>query len=264
MSSKSERRAAARQAREQQEHAARKAAERRRRFLQLGGVLALAAVVVIVAAVVLGGGGDDERAPADGSAPSAAQSREVGALFAGIPQRGTVLGDPDAPATLTEYADLQCPFCAEYARDVLPTVVRDYVRPGRLKLDLQLMSFLGPDSVRAAQMAAAAGMQNRMWPFAELFYRNQGQENSGYVTDEFLRGIASATPGLDAERAMRDRDSQEAAEAVQGVTRTAERAGVNSTPTFFVSRGRGEPRALELQTLTPAEFTAKLDAALQR
>jgi len=261
MSTKSERRAAARAIREQRERAERRSAERRRRLLQLGGAVALAAVVV-VAAVVLSGGGSEGRA-SSGGAPSAAQSREVGALFAGIPQRGTVLGDPRAPATLTEFADLQCPFCAEYARDVLPTVVRDYVRPGRLKLDLQLMSFLGPDSVRAARMAAAAGMQNRMWPFAELFYRDQGQENSGYVTDAFLRGIGSAVPGLDVQRALRQRSSPAAARAVQAATRAADHAGVESTPTFFVTRGGGQPRALELQTLTPGEFTAKLDAALR-
>jgi protein-disulfide isomerase len=262
MSTKSERRAAARAIREQQERAERRSAERRRRLLQLGGAVALAAVVVVVAAVVLSGGGSEGRA-SSGGAPSAAQSREVSALFAGISQRGTVLGDPRAPATLTEFADLQCPFCAEYARDVLPTVVRDYVRPGRLKLDLQLMSFLGPDSVRAARMAAAAGMQNRMWPFAELFDRDQGQENSGYVTDAFLRGIGSAVPGLDVQRALRQRSSPAAARAVQAATRAADHAGVESTPTFFVTRGGGQPRALELPTLTPGEFTAKLDAALR-
>ncbi len=263
MSTKSERRAAARAIREQQERAERRSAERRRRLLQLGGAVALAAVVVVVAAVVLSGGGGSEGRASSGGAPSAAQSREVGALFAGIPQRGTVLGDPRAPATLTEFADLQCPFCAEYARDVLPTVVRDYVRPGRLKLDLQLMSFIGPDSVRAARMAAAAGMQNRMWPFAELFYRDQGQENSGYVTDGFLRGIGSAVPGLDVQRALRQRSSPAASRAVQAAARAADHAGVESTPTFFVTRGGGPPRALELQTLTPGEFTAKLDAALR-
>ena len=262
MSTKSERRAAARAIREQQERAERRSAERRRRLVQLGGAVALAAVVVVVAAVVLSGGGGSEGRASSGGAPSAAQSREVGALFAGIPQRGTVLGDRRAPATLTEFADLQCPFCAEYARDVLPTVVRDYVRPGRLRLDLQLIGFIGPDSVRAARMAAAAGMQNRMWPFAELFYRDQGQENSGYVTDGFLRGIGSAVPGLDVQRALRQRSSPAAPAPCRARARRRPR-GVESTPTFFVTRGGGQPRALELQTLTPGEFTAKLDAALR-
>ncbi len=262
MSTKAERRASARAARGERERAERRAAERKRRLLQLGGVVAAAAAVVVVAAVLLGGG-ESASTPPSGGEPSAEQSREVGAMFAGIPQRGTVLGDPSAPATLTEFADLQCPFCAEYATDVLPTVIRDYVRPGRLKLDLQLMSFLGPDSARAARMAAAAGTQNRMWPFTELFYRNQGEENSGYATDAFLRRIGSGVPGLDVERALRRRSSPAAARALEGGTRAAARAGVTSTPTFLVTRGGGRPEALELQTLTPGEFTDKLDAALQ-
>jgi protein-disulfide isomerase len=58
--------------------------------------------------------------------------------FAGIPQDGTALGSASAPATPTEYADLQCPFCADYARDVLPAVVERYVRTGRLRLELRL------------------------------------------------------------------------------------------------------------------------------
>lgn len=60
-----------------------------------------------------------------------------------------------------------------------PTVVRRYVRPGRVRLDLYTLTFIGPDSERAAGVAAAAAQQDAMWPFAELFFRNQGPENSG-------------------------------------------------------------------------------------
>jgi protein-disulfide isomerase len=67
-----------------------------------------------------------------------------------------------APATLTEFADLHCPFCADYARDVLPAVVDRYVRTGRLRLELQLLAFLGDDSLRGGRMAAAAARQDRL------------------------------------------------------------------------------------------------------
>lgn len=262
MSTKAERRAQARQEREAREQAERASATRRRRLVQLGIAAALALVVVGAAILISRGGGDDEVAATGDDAALAAQGREVAALFEGIPQDGTVLGDPDAPATLIEFADLQCPFCADFAGDVLPTVVDDYVRDGRLKIDLQLLSFLGDDSVRAGRMAAAAGEQDLMWPFVELFYRNQGQENSGYATDDFLRRIGGAVPGLDVDRALAEREDPAAADVLQSATEEAEQLGATSTPTFFV-RSDGRLRPVEVEQLTPEAFTTALDAALR-
>jgi Thioredoxin len=154
MSSRVQQKAAAREARLAAEAAERRRAARQRAVKRLG-VIASLAFVVVVAAAVAGPGGDDPGAPA---AP-AAQSR----LFDGIPQDGITLGSPKARAVLTEFADLQCPYCAAYARDVLPTVVERYVRTGRLRLELQVLTFLGEDSVRSGAMAAAAAQQDRLW-----------------------------------------------------------------------------------------------------
>ena len=146
--------------------------------------------------------------------------------FAGIPEQGTFLGDPKAPATLVEFADLQCPFCAQFARDALPGLLSEWVRPGRLRLDLRLVSIIGPDSRVAARMAGAAALQDRLWPFAELFFLNQGTENSGYVTTPFLSAIATATPGLDARegpRSARIRSRHRAADARGGQRAQARR-----------------------------------------
>ena len=52
-----------------------------------------------------------------------------------------------------------------------------------------MLSFIGPDSVRAAEVAAATSLQDKYWSFAEAFFDNQGPENTGYVDDEFLRGL---------------------------------------------------------------------------
>ena len=81
-------------------------------------VAAIAALALVVVAVAVAAG--RPAAPA----PAPAQSR----LFDGIPQDGIALGSPDAPFVLTEFADLQCPFCAAYARASLPTIVDRYVR----------------------------------------------------------------------------------------------------------------------------------------
>ena len=80
-------------------------------------------------------------------------------LFAGIEQHGAALGSPKAPVTLVEYADLQCPYCAQWARDALPTLVEDYVKTGKLRIVFSGMAFIGADSDKALRTAIAAGEQ---------------------------------------------------------------------------------------------------------
>jgi protein-disulfide isomerase len=235
----------------------------RNRLLLLGGVLlaALAAVAVAIA-ISQGGAEDEEEPPPGGGRPQASQTEEVEQLFGGIPQQGVVLGDPDAPATLVEFADLQCPFCAQYALETLPTVIDRFVRPGQLRLELRLLRFLGPDSERGAEVAAAATLQNHGWEFSELFFRNQGPENSGYATDQFMRRLARATPGLDVNRVSADLDSPAARRLIQQADRQSNRLGVEGTPSFYLRRAGGRPEPLEVTSLEPDAFVAELEGAL--
>ena len=122
-------------------------------------------------------------------------------LLAGIPEHNGVLGDPKAKVTVTEFLDLQCPICAEASKQTLPTLINDYVRTGKVKLQARTLHFIGPDSARAARAAAAAQEQGKLWPFVEAFYAAQGAENSGYVTDGFLRDVAKAA-GADPDKVV--------------------------------------------------------------
>src|SRR5262245_27630227 len=169
------------------------------RGLQLGLVTVLATIVVVVAVVVSGSGGDDETPVAPPATAASTPAEDVAALYEGIPQQGMRLGKADAPVTLVEIADLQCPFCAQYSVTAMPTIVEDYVRSGKIAYELRLRSFLGRDSVRAAGAAAQAAKENRMFQFADLFYRNQGPENSDYADADFIREIAGQVDGLDVE-----------------------------------------------------------------
>jgi protein-disulfide isomerase len=241
--------------------------DRNRRLLLLGGAI-LAAVGVVVVAIVVSQGGSDESGGA-GAAPSASggqaqqsQSADVEKLFGGIPQNGVTLGEPDAPATLIEFADLQCPFCAQYTTGALPTVIQDYVRSGRLKMQLRLLRFIGPDSERAAEVAAAATLQDKGWDYSDLFYRNQGQENSGYATDAFLERLARETPGLDVNQLESDLDSPPAQKLIRQAERQANQLGVSGTPTFFIQKGNGAPQQLQLSSLDADSVTAAIDSAL--
>jgi protein-disulfide isomerase len=227
------------------------------RAAQLIAVIALAAVVV-VGAILLSSDGAGEPA-ATGSANGAAA--EVEKLYAGIPQNGIRLGDRDAPATLVEIADLQCPFCAQYSVEALPTVVRDYVRTGKIDYELHIRSFLGRDSVRAAGAAAAAAKQDRMYQFADLFYRNQGPENSGYADDAFMRMIASQVEGLDVEAVVAAADDPLSEPAVRRGEQFARDLGSTGTPDFYIRKG-GRLTPLNPQGTSPEAYAAAIDAAL--
>jgi protein-disulfide isomerase len=222
---------------------------RERRLWLLGGAAVLAALIVVVAIVISQGGAEDDEpaAPAQSGAPEQTQD-----VLEGIPQDGVFLGEPDAPATLIEFADLQCPFCAEFATGQLPDVIDQYVRAGDLRLELRLLAFLGPDSERARQIANAATLQNRLWDFTELFFANQGPENSGYATDAFLLRLARQTPGLDVERLAEDYASPRADALSRQAERLERRLGVQGTPSFYLSRGGGEPQQIEIDALGEA------------
>jgi protein-disulfide isomerase len=249
--------------RESRERAAAAAERRSTRIKQMLAALG-AAVVVVVALVLISQSGGGQRTSAPEAGQAAAGAADVNRMLAGIPQRGTVLGDPKAKVTLTEFADLQCPFCGEAATQSLPTVIDRYVRTGKVKLDLRLLSFLGPDSEEGAAAAAAAAEQNKMWQFAELFYRNQGKEDSGYVTESFLRKIAQGVSGLDAGSVVSQASGAAAQRQVAQWTQEGDAAGVRETPTFFLQRGNGRAEQIQIDPRDPGSFGGPIDRALAR
>jgi protein-disulfide isomerase len=163
---------------------------------------------------------------------------------------------------MVEFADLQCPFCARFDRDVLPAVVRRFVRPGRLRIELRPIVLLGAASAPAGAAAVAAGNQGRMWQFADLFYRNQGPENSGYVTDAFVARVAAAVPGLSPPRLRRDLPSRAVRSIMIANARLAYTARVTGTPNFRVGRTNGALLPFLGRQLEPQDFVRRLAAAI--
>jgi protein-disulfide isomerase len=241
-----------------QKRGSSKPASRGRTYGIALGAAALVAVVLIAVSVFgSGGGGSSTPASLTGAA-------ETAALLKGIPQSGTTLGSSKAPVTLVEYADIQCPYCGVWARDVFPTIVRKYVRTGRVRMELNGLTFVGPDSERALRTALAGGEQNRFWNVMDMLYRNQGQENSGWVTDSVLKGALAAVPGLDVEQAWAARNGDSVTAQLAKAKATADAAGINSTPTFQAGKTGGTLERLELDSLDADSFGAKLDAILNR
>jgi protein-disulfide isomerase len=251
-----ERARAARMAAEQSEQ---RAARRRTAILRLGLVLGLAAVVVVVAVVLSSGASK----PASGAAGTngTADTAQVAALFKGVPQQGVTLGAGKSKPTLIEFADLQCPFCAEYSNQAMPTVVEKYVRTGKLRYELRLRSFLGADSVTAAGAAAAAAKENKLFQFADLFYKRQQQENTGYVTDSFLERIAAGA-GADPAAVVAASKTASDQPLVQAAERQASQLGSSSTPDFYLRLASGRLIPVHPQDLTADAVGTALDKAL--
>jgi protein-disulfide isomerase len=218
----------------------------RRTLLAVVGAALVIAVVVIAALVLLRGGS------------SADTTQHVD--LEGIPQEGAFLGSPDATVTLIEYADIQCPGCLHYTETLFPTLVEEYVRPGNVRTEFRGFPFIGEDSMKGQRFLLAAAEQNKLWELMQAFYANQGVEHSGWLTDDLIREVAAALPGLDVDKLFADAESEKITQAAQQSLVDAQQAGISQTPSLLVRVGDGKPYLIEVAT--PDQLREALDGAL--
>ncbi len=226
-------------------------------LIAIGGALVVA-VVLVVASLALRGGDDDT------SSSTTTPSSGSTAVVDGIPQSGTVLGNPDATVVLLQYEDIQCPVCKTYTEAGFRTVVEEYVRPGDVKIDFRGLEFLGDDSTKALSHVLAAARQDRAWQLIDLLYANQGDENSGWVTDDLLRELGGQIEGLDVDKMFADAATPEIAAEIEDVANEAAERRVPGTPWFYVQIGDDEPYEVQPTSLDGDAFRPILDDALDR
>jgi protein-disulfide isomerase len=222
----------------------------RNRLYQLGAVAVVAVAIVVVLVVISATGGKKKT--------TSTTSASVGTSLAGIPQQGFAIGRSNAPVTIDEFADLQCPYCREFAVGALPDLIAKEVRTGKLRIVFHPLAIIGQDSLTAARVAAAAAQQNKLWQFVEVFYDNQQEENSGYVTDSFLRKIATEA-GVDVKRAFAARSTPAVTGALQQALNAANTLHVSGTPTFFITKTGGNPKQLNVDYTKAAPFISAVD-----
>jgi protein-disulfide isomerase len=162
----------------------------------LAGLLA----VVVVAALIIASQNNSSDSSGAGAGGDVADVSLVENQLKGLPQNGLVLGDPKAKVSVIEFGDLQCPVCKEFSFQVAPDIISRSSARGDANYEFRPWDIIGPQSPIASRAAYAAGEQGRGWSFVELFYRNQGEENSGYVTDAFLTSIAKGAGVKDLDK----------------------------------------------------------------
>ncbi len=245
MASRTKQKEQARERRIAEEQARAERARRERRLRMLVGVVVLAAALVAVAiAVSSSGGGSTAAKPGSTQAKQAQAS--VTTLLSGIPQSGTTLGSPSAKVTVTEFGDLQCPVCQEFALGAENQIIQNDVRSGKVKLVYRSLETASSDSpiqnvFPTQQVAAyAAGLQSKAWHYIELFYHEQGQEGTGYATEAYLDGLARQVPGLNYSEWRLDRSSPTLTAQLRADTRAAQAKGYTATPTIVITGPKGE------------------------
>jgi protein-disulfide isomerase len=244
MASRTKQKEEARARRLAEEQARQEKARRTRRLQMLGGIVGVAVVVVVVAIAIGASGGGSAPKPNSPAARQAAST--VNTLLAGIPQSESTIGNPNAKVTVTEYGDLQCPVCKDFALAGENQLISKDVRSGKVKLlykSLETATGNAPDpSIFPAQQAAAlaAGQQGHAWDYIELFYHLQGAEGTGYVNTSFLQGLAKLIPGLNYAKWNSDRTSSTLTNQVTADGQAAQAAGYNSTPTIVVQGPKGQ------------------------
>lgn len=147
---------------------------------------------------------------------------------------GMSLGDPNAPVKVEEYSDFQCPYCAQFALNAQASFIEKYVKTGKVYFTYIPFSFIGPESVRAAEAAYCAADQNKFWEFHDILFKNQGGENTGAFSDNKLINFAQKS-GLNMAEFRSCFDSGKYKEKVQTDLNDGKTRGVTGTPSFIVN-----------------------------
>jgi protein-disulfide isomerase len=236
---------------------------RRRRLTQLAIVVAIVATGFIAAIVSTNGTG--ETVP--GSPAAKNTERAVNATVGGISQKGNALGSPTAPVTLRYFGDLECVVCQEFALGALPSLIQRWVRSGKLRIEYRSLQTATrePEVFDSQQIAAlAAGEQQKLWQYVETFYREQGLEGSGYVSNSYLENIARQVTGLNLAQWTETRANTALVSQLSADAHAASAVGFTGTPSFLLGRTGKTMRTFTYTSLTdPTSFNEAIEHLIQ-
>jgi len=165
-----------------------------------------------------------------------------------------IRGNPDAPVTLEEFGDFQCPPCGKFS-EFVEELLKEY-NP-RLRLVFRNFPLSGHEHAREAALAAeAAGLQGKFWEMHDTLYREQDTWSKASNVRELFESYAG-TIGLDVDQFKKDMDGDKARERVDSDRALADFLGVKATPTLFINN-----RPVEPKDKNPEGVRAAINAAL--
>jgi protein-disulfide isomerase len=182
------------------------------------------------------------------------------------------MGAADAPITIEEFSDFQCPFCERFHKDTEPLLRQYYIDTGKVRFVYRSMgNFVSgniggtrTESQDAALAAYCAGEQNKFWEMHAALFGNVLGEDAGSFTDKRITAIAKTIDGLDVNQFNSCYDSGKYKDRVQKDFQDGQAAGVTGTPGFIVTYVvNGETKTKKIDGAQPfSVFQTELEAAL--
>ena len=146
------------------------------------------------------------------------------------------MGDPNAPVTIVEFTDYQCPYCSQHSLQTMPQIVTEFVDTGRVYYMLKDLPLdqLHPDARAAAEAARCAGDQDAYWEMHDEVFANQSEwSGQGEAAKELFVSYAGGL-GLDESAMTACLESGQFTDAVEANAAEARSLGISGTPMFFV------------------------------
>ena len=166
---------------------------------------------------------------------------------------GFVMGRPDAPLTMIEFTDLQCPYCRQYATVTFDEIRKNWIDTGRLRyISRDFPLDFHPQAMPAARAARCAGEQGKFWEIRMVLMRNANLLSPDYISK------TAADLKLDAKAFAACTASPKFDAAIQADLQEGARIGVSGTPAFVI--GRTTPAAVEGPLIIGAMPYVQFDA----
>ena len=162
------------------------------------------------------------------------------------------MGDPNAPVKVVEYSDFQCPYCRRFTEEQEANIIAKYITPGKVYFTYTPFSFIGQESVVAAEAAYCAMDQGKFWEYHDILFANQNGENVGTFTQSKLINFAKVL-NLNTSEFQTCLTSQKYSALVNQDIQNGKNVGVQATPMFWVNG----------QLVQSNELESAIDTALQ-
>jgi len=172
------------------------------------------------------------------------------------------LGDVNARVAIVEYADFECPFCGQYARETFPQVLANYIKTGKVRYfywDMPLTKH--PHAMTAARAARCAAEQDKFWQMRQSLFANQSA-----LTETDLVSRAQGL-GMDSAKFSQCLASGKYNDDIRKEMAEADKAGVDGTPTFLLGTIEPNGNVVKVENMIPGAypydtFQARLDEIL--